>query len=101
MNFGRAVERLSVITAKALNGIWLEETGSSLEGIVRMEQVPSGINEEADTNVQQVNTTPLRKKLSFLPLVTVEVVSHTVWESSWDDPARRHHSLCYQKLLAR
>ena len=46
MNFGRAVERLSFITAEVLNGIWLEETGTFLEGIVHMRQATHDINEE-------------------------------------------------------
>jgi hypothetical protein len=101
MNFGRAVERLFVITAEAPNGIWLEETGSSLEGILHMKQIPYDIDEEADANVQRVDTTPLCEKLSFLPPVTVEVVSQTAWESSWDHLVRRHHYLGYQRLLGR
>ena len=101
MNFGRAVERLFVITAEAPNGIWLEETGSSLEGILHMKQVPYDIDEEADANVQRVDTAPLCEKLSSLPPVTVEVVSQTAWESSWDHLVRRHHYLGYQRLLGR
>ena len=51
---------------------------SSLEGIVHMKHVSSDIDEEAEANVQRVNTTALCEKLSSLPPVTVEVVSHTV-----------------------
>ena len=66
-----------------------------------MKQVTSDINEEAVAGVQQVDTTPLCEKLSSLPPVTVEVVSQTAWESSWDHLVRRHHYLGYQRLLGR
>jgi Druantia protein DruA len=101
MNFGRAVERLFVITAEAPSGIWLEETGTFLEGILHMKQVTYDLYEEADANVQRVDTAPLCEKLSSLPPVTVEVVSQTAWESSWDHLVRRHHYLGYQRLLGR
>jgi SRSO17 transposase len=51
--------------------------------------------------IQKTDTVPLREMLSSLPPVTVELVSQTAWESTWDELMRRHHYLGYKKLLGR
>jgi hypothetical protein len=46
-----------------------------------------------------IDTVPIRGKLSDFMPATVELVSGSDWEPLWDQLVRRHHYLGYQSLL--